>query len=64
MNRHSYILAGNYLMLNDLYAEKEALAKQVKDLTSQLNAHKRAIERFQKLLTTAPNSAIVSPCKT
>jgi AmiR/NasT family two-component response regulator len=51
MNRKAYILAGNYLMLDDLYAEKRALEKQVAALTSQLNAHKAALARAKKLLT-------------
>lgn len=48
MNRRAYILNGNYQMLDNLFAEKVALEKQVLELTKQLNAAKSAIARLKQ----------------
>lgn len=55
MTRRNYILAGNYLMLDDLYNEKAALEKQNKELIKQLNVHKQVIQRLKKLVGYSAN---------
>lgn len=55
MTRRNYILAGNYLMLDNLYSEKAALEKQNKELTKQLSVHKQVIQRLKKLVGYSAN---------
>lgn len=51
MNRRTYILNGNYQMLDDLYAEKAALEKKLADATRYINAQSKALSRAKSLLS-------------
>jgi cell division protein FtsB len=48
-SRRNYILAGNYLMLDALYAEKAALVRELDELRRKSSAQARAIETLKRI---------------
>jgi hypothetical protein len=48
-DRRRYILAGNYAMLDDVFAEKRALERELYTLRRKSNAQSRAIETLKRI---------------